>query len=168
MRSPNVPISKRKHINLSVRKMAESPLFLFPTIYWLPKHDVNLEIEGVGVGFCFLRWVAQINIRQSSWRKRSGDMDLSRANSIASKIQNAYGQSPDAMAIVKAFESNRWLIDIAERGMEESPYALRLIRDAAKDESFKKDQSPRAQSTIGAKLPSARLPMADIRIEGLE
>lgn len=169
MRSPNLPISKRKHLNISVRKMPESPLFLFPTIYWLPKHDVNLEIEGVGVGFCFLRWIAQINIRQSSWRKRSATMDLSRANRLASKIQAALGPGPDAVAILRAFEANRWLLEIAERGVEDSPYALRLIRDAAKEESFKKDLPPRTPAPIGGvKQPSARLPSADIQIEGLE
>lgn len=169
MRSPNLPISKRQHLNLSVRKMPESPLFLFPTIYWLPKHDVNLEIEGVGIGFCFLRWIGQINIRQSSWRKRSGAMDLTRANRLAAKIQESLGSGPDALAIVRAFEANRWLLEIAERGVEHSPYALRLIRDAAKDENFKKEPLPRPPNPLGGvKQPSARLPSADIQIEGLE
>lgn len=169
MRSPNLPISKRKHINISVRKMPESPLFLFPSIYWLPKHDVNLEIEGTSIGFCFLRWVTQINFRQVAWRKRSAEVDLTRANRIASKIQEAFGQSPDAIAIVRAFQNQRWLLEVAERGLEDAPYSLRLIRDAAKEESVKKDQPPRTPPPIGnVRQPSVRAPMIDIQVEGLE
>lgn len=176
MRSPNLPITKRHHLNISVRKMPESPLFILPSIYWLPKHDVNLEIEGVAIGFCFLRWVTQINFRKVAWKKRSAEVDLTRASSIASKIQEAFGQSPDAPAIVRAFEQQRWLLEIAERGLEETPYALRLIRDIAREESFKKDQLQKSSGTassnsLGVKQPSIRAPMMDvkdIKIDGLE
>lgn len=168
MRSANLSISKNKHVNISIRHVAESPFFLIPTLYWLPRHDVNLEIEGISFGFCFLRMVGQINLRQNAWRKRSASMDLVRSNSLAAIMReelgpSVVGPSPDALAVLKSFEKNRWLKELSSRGVEESHYGLRIIRESAKEELVRREIH--AQHQGDAKNVSSPF---DLKIEGLE
>lgn len=163
MRSANLSITKKKHVNISIRHVPESPLFLIPTIYWLPKHDVNLEIEGVSFGFCFLRMVGQINIRQNAWRKRSSNMDLVRSNALATTMREELSNSPDALAIMKSFEKNRWLKELASRAVDESHYGLRVIKESAKEEMVRRDLP--AQTSQDARSDSSSF---DLKIEGLD
>lgn len=165
MRSANLAISKKRHINISVRHVAESPFFLIPTIYWLPRHDVNLEIEGVSFGFCFLQMVAQVNIRQNAWRKKSSGMDLVRSNHLASVMRDELPNAPDALAIMKSFERNRWLKELSSRGVEASHYGLRVVRDAAKDEMARRDAQPKPRVDGKNPLASGNF---DLKIDGLE
>ena len=159
MRSANLTITKKKHLNISIRHVAESPLFIIPTIYWLPKHDVNLEIEGFSIGFCFLRLVGQINIRQNAWRKKSSTMDLVRSNSLAGILRDEFPSAPDALAILKSFEKNRWLKELSSRGVEETHYGLRIIKEAAKDETIRREQ--------GYNQKDNNLNNLDLKIDGL-
>lgn len=162
MRSANLSVTKKKHVNISIRHVPESPLFLIPTIYWLPKHDVNLEIEGYSFGFCFLRLVGQINIRQNAWKKKSSSMDLVRSNALASAMRDRLSTpAPDALAILKSFEKNRWLKELSSRGVEESHYGLRIIKDAAKDEMVKREQASSSDS-------KNTLQAFDLKIDGLD
>ena len=149
MRSANLSITKKKHINISIRHVAESPLFLIPTIYWLPKHDVNLEIEGISIGFCFLKLVGQINIRQNAWRKRNATMDLVKSNSLASAMRDEFKNAPDALAILKSFEKNRWLKELSSRGVEDTHYGLRIIKEAAKEETLRRDLAHNTDKSFG-------------------
>jgi hypothetical protein len=105
----------------------------------LPRHDVNLEIEGYSIGFCFLRLVGQINIRQNAWSKRSSNMDLVRSNKLASTMREELAGTPDAMAIMKSFEKNRWLKELSARGIDETHYGIRIIKETAKDEMQRRD-----------------------------
>lgn len=162
MRSANLSISKKKHVNLSVRHVPESPLFLIPTIYWLPKHDVNLEIEGYSFGFCFLRMVGQINIRQNAWRKRSSSMDLVRSNALACVMREELASAPDALAIMKCFEKNRWLKELSSRGVEDSHYGIRIIKDAAKEEMVRREIQ--AQRQAEARPAAAPTPVFNLNI----
>lgn len=159
MRSPNLSLGRRKHLNLIIKHTPESPLFLFPTVYFIPVHDVNLEIEGFAFGFCFLRTSAQINFRRSSWPKKPAAVDLTKANSLSSKMSEIYGNSPDAIAIVNTFERNRWLRELTSRGVDESHYGLRIIREAAKDSGSRREDGPGA---------NAKGNSTEIRIEGLD
>lgn len=162
MRSANLSVTKKKHVNISIRHVPESPLFLIPTIYWLPKHDVNLEIEGYSFGFCFLRLVGQINIRQNAWKKKSSSMDLVRSNALASVMRDRLSTpAPDALAILKSFEKNRWLKELSSRGVEESHYGLRIIKDAAKDEMVKREQTTSLDNRN-------TLQAFDLKIDGLD
>lgn len=166
MRSANLSISKKKHINVSIRHVSESPMFLIPTIYWLPKHDVNLEIEGVSFGFCFLRMVGQINIRQNAWRKRSSNMDLVRSNALASIMRDELGATPDALAVMKSFEKNRWLKELSARGVDESHYGLRIIRESAKEEMIRREIQ--AQHPGEPRSSASSHSPFDLKIEGLD
>lgn len=161
MRSANLSISKKRHLNISIRRVPESPLFLIPTLYWLPRHDVNLEIEGISIGFCFLRLVGQVNIRQSSWRKRGSNMDLVRSNALASLMAKEISGAPDALAIMKSFEKNRWLKELSSRGVEESHYGLRVIKEAAREETVRRELPQSGGESRGG-------PSFDIKIEGLD
>jgi hypothetical protein len=157
MRSANLSISKKKHVNLSIRSVPESPLFLIPTLYWLPKHDVNLEIEGYSFGFCFLRMVGQLNIRQNAWRKRSSTMDLVRSNALASTMRDELSSAPDALAIMKSFDKNRWLKELSSRGVDDTHYGIRIIKEAAKEEMVRREIQAQQQfdtksSSHGASL----------------
>lgn len=159
MRSPNLSIGKRKHLNLIIKHTPESPLFLFPSLYLIPLHDVNLEIEGIAIGFCFLRTSAQINFRRASWPKKPALVDLAKANTLAAKMKDLYGHGPDAIAIVNTFERNRWLRELTSRGVDETLYGLRIIREAAKDNGLKRDDPHASISKSSSN---------EIRIEGLD
>lgn len=165
MRSANLAISKKKHVNISIRRLAESPLFLIPTIYWLPRHDVNLEIEGVSFGFCFLRVIAQVNIRQNAWHKKSSSMDLVKSNSLAGVMRDELSNAPDALAIMRSFERHRWLKELSSRGVEDSHYGLRVIREAAKEELVRRETQNQQQSDSKNNLVSGNL---DLKIDGLD
>lgn len=132
MRTPNIPFGK-KHLNMIVRRSPENPFFLLPSPFWIPGHDVNLEIEGVSFGFCFLNWLFQINIRKSSWLKLSASVDRERAGQISDRIEALFGSSPDPAAIARAFDANRWLRELTSRGIDETYYGLRVIRDVTMD-----------------------------------
>lgn len=160
MRSPNLQINRKKHINLSIRKVPESPIFLLPSFFLIPKHDVNLEIEGFAFGFAFFRWCVQVNIRQNAWRRKTAAVDLVRANSLSAKIKEQFGAGPDPMGLVKAFERNRWLRELTSRGVEETHYGLRIIRDAAKEESLRREDS--SSMDLSSSMAT------EIQIEGLE
>lgn len=162
MRSANLSISKKKHLNISIRHVPESPIFLIPTIYWIPRHDVNLEIEGISIGFCFLRMVGQLNIRQNAWRKRSSTMDMVRSNALASTMREELGTSPDAIAIINSFERNRWLKELSSRGVEESHYGMRVIKEAAKEEMVRRELPPNAYDSRGSSNS------LDLKIDGLD
>jgi hypothetical protein len=165
MRSANLAISKKIHVNISIRHIPESPLFIIPTIYWLPRHDVNLEIEGVSFGFCFLRIVGQINIRQNAWRKKSSNMDLVRSNALASTIRDELPNAPDALAIMKSFEKNRWLKELSSRGVEESHYGIRVIKEAAKEEVVRREIQNQQNSETKGQFNSGSF---DLKIDGLD
>lgn len=94
---------------------------------------MNLEIEGVSIGVCFWNWLLQINIRSNAWEKYPSSVDLVKANAISAKIQSFFGSSPDAPAIVRAFDSNRWLRELTSRGIDDTYYGLRVIRDVTQD-----------------------------------
>ena len=90
-------------------------------------------------------------------------MDLVRSNALASSMRHRLStNTPDALAILKSFEKNRWLKELASRGLEESHYGLRIIKDAAKDEMVKRDQpsSPDGNHTLQAAF--------DLKIDGLD
>lgn len=159
MRSPNLQLGKRRHLNISLRHLPESPLFFLPSFYWLPKHDVNLEIEGVSLGLCFGHWVAQLNIRRQSWVKHPSQVDLVRANGLAGQLTAFGAGAPDAVTLVKTFERHRWLRELTSRGVETTHYGLRILREAA-HETSRKDSTPASSS--------APLPRIDLKIEGLE
>ncbi len=147
MRTPNLSIGKNRHINLIIRRSPENPRFLLPSPFWMPSHDVNLEIEGMAIGFCFLNALFQLNIRKDSWEKYPASVDRDRADQIAARIESLFGSSPDGATIVKAFESNRWLREFSSRGTDETYYGLRVIRDVSMDvlrsERSRKDGPPR-------------------------
>lgn len=145
MRTPNLSFGRARHLNVVIRRVPESPVFLFPSPYWLPRHDVNLEIEGVSVGLCFLRWIFQLNLRKASWLKKNPNVDLSRAAAIAAMIAEEFGQPPDPPSIVDAFEKNKWLRDMAARGAETTFYGLKIIKDAAREEQLRRNDESAAR-----------------------
>lgn len=161
MRSPNLNISKNTHLNIIIKNSKESPFFIIPTFFYISKHDVNLEIEGVSFGFVFAKWCLQLNVRTNSWKKYSSSMDLVKANSINQKIQEMYGSSTvDAGTILRAFENNKWLKELTSRGTEQSYYGLLVIKEIAKDEQHKKTALKASDFNIENNTP--------ITIEGLD
>ena len=159
MRSPNLSLGKRKHVNLIIKHTSESPFFLFPSVYFIPMHDVNLEIEGFSFGFCFLKTSAQINFRRASWPKKPANVDLARANALSSKMAEIYGAGPDAIAIVNTFERNRWLKELTSRGVDETHYGLKIIREAAKESASKREETH---------LSIPKNPSQEVKIDGLD
>lgn len=139
MRSANLSITKKTHLNISIRHVAESPIFLIPTIYWLPKHDVNIEIEGYSFGFCFMRLIGQINVRRNAWTKRRSNMDLVRSNALSNLMKALFQVAPDALAIMKSFDRNHWLKEFSMRGVDDTHYGLLIIKDAAKEEMVRRE-----------------------------
>lgn len=161
MRSPNLNISKNTHLNIIIKNTKESPFFLIPSLFYISKHDVNLEIEGISLGFVFAKWSFQLNIRTNSWKKFNASMDLVKANSISQKIQDMYGSSSaDAGTILRAFENNKWLKELTSRGIEQSYYGLLVIKEVSNEEQHKKTVNKNSDFNIDTNTP--------ITIEGLD
>lgn len=158
MRTANLTLSEKSglHLNASLRRVPESPLFLLPTLFFIPKHDVSLEIEGIGLGGCFLRFVFQINLRRSSWARRSSAMTLARATALARRMRSAdpsVARPPDPLSIIKSVAAAPHLGDICSRGGDESHYGLLILRAAAQEEMAARE--PRQGGSAAPKAPTA-------------
>lgn len=158
MRTANLTLSEKSglHLNASLRRVPESPLFLLPTLFFIPKHDVSLEIEGTGIGGCFLRFVFQVNLRRSSWARRSSAMTLARATALARRMRLAdpsMARQPDPLSIIKSVAAAPHLGDICSRGGDESHYGLLILRAAAQEEMAGRDARP--GSAAAPKTPVA-------------
>lgn len=161
MRSPNLTLSKKTHANISIRSLNESPFFILPSIYFISKHDVNIEIEGYSLGFIWARWCFQINLRKQAWTKSSSNIDLSKANILSQKMSELYSGPPlDPTSIVKAFDKNKWLKELINRNVDQSYYALLIIKEVSKEEQYKKDPIKNVDLNFNTQEP--------INIEGLE